>query len=58
MDTIELLKRLYLSSMDMVVSEPDMPAHETTEAEFVNAMKEARSALAKLGIVVPELAEF
>ena len=55
---IKVLKRLYLASLGMVESEPDMLSHESTEAEFVRAMKEAQSELKAAGIDVPELSEF
>lgn len=54
----ELLKRLYLASFGMVVSEPDMPSHEDVEATFVSAMKDVRVVLAAAGVEVPEIAEY
>ena len=55
---IKVLRRLYLASLSMVESEPDMLSHESTEAEFVRSMKEAQSELKAAGIDVPELSEF
>jgi hypothetical protein len=55
---VELLKRLYLASLGMVESEPDMPSHEDVEATFTRAMTDARAALEAAGVTVPELAEF
>jgi hypothetical protein len=50
-----VLKRLYLASLGMVESEPDMASHEDVEAEFVAAMKEARAILLQAGLPVVEL---
>jgi len=55
---IELLKRLYLASLGMVESDPDMPSHEGVEEAFVSAMKDVRVALAAVGVEVPEIAEY
>ena len=54
----ENLKRLYLASLGMIKSDPDMPSHESTEDEFVAAMKEAQAELKAAGISVPSLNEF
>lgn len=53
----DLLKKLYMASLGMAESEPDMPSHERTEAEFVSAMKDSRNALAAAGVQVPEISE-
>ena len=55
---VQALEKLYLASLGMVESKPDMPSHEDTENAFVQAMKDACSALATAGVKVPELAEF
>lgn len=52
-----VLLRLYLASLGMVESEPEMPSHDDVENEFVAAMKDARIVLAASGLEVVELAD-
>ena len=51
----DLLKKLFMASLEMVESEPNMPPNAETETTFESVMGEVQQTLSKVGINVPEL---